>query len=264
MVDDQQATPTAEGQTQPAPMPSAEQQVPEVASPEIASSQEVSTQIASTEGNLPDDTRERTKREFEKLKTQLAQEREQRMRYQQMFATPQPQPTNQLPDYYNPETGEVDVLKLEQRNRSLEQQLHQLSGTVQSITAKEQQQQEEETYKAYPELDPNTGKFNQALHRAVTGYLTDAYLRGENPTFKQAADAINSLRAKEIAQAEVKGAEQALQQLSTKEQASLEAIGRSDKRQEVAANVEALSLRSRRGDMSAVAERLARLSSVGK
>lgn len=267
MVDDQQANQPADGQQQPAPMPSAEQQVPNVPTSEPASPQGVSTQPISTEVVLPDSAKDRTKQEFEKLKTQLASEREQRIKIEQMFNNMrQPQaPQNQLPDYYNPETGEVDVMKLEQRNRHLEQQLQQLKGTVQSITEKERIQQEEETFKVYPELNPNNGpeKFNQAFHRAVTGYLTDAYLRGENPSFKQAADAINSLRDKDIKDAEKKGANQALEQLTSKEQASLEAMGRSDKRQEVYSNLESLQQRSRRGDVSAIAERLSKMRPVG-
>lgn len=268
MVDDPQANQTAEGQQQPASMPNAEQQVPEVNVNESASPQGESPQTTNTEVELPEGTKERTTREFEKLKTQLAQERQQRMKIEQMFSgmrQSQPQPVNQVPDYFNPETGEINVDKLEARNRQLESQLQQLSGTVKSITEKEQIQQEQEAYASYPELNPNNGnKFNQVLHRAVTGYLTDAYLRGENPTMKQAADAINGIRAKDIKEAEKKGATQAMQQLTPKEQASLEATGRSDRRTEVIGNLERLQQRSREGDFNAIAERLKNISSVNR
>ena len=266
MVDDLQAQPMAEGQQQPAPMPSAQQQVPQVQAVEPASpdTSGVSTQPATTEAVLPDDARERTKQEFEKLKTQLAREREQRLKIEQMFTNMRQPVTPTVPDYYNPETGEVDVTRLEARNQRLEQELSQIKGTVQSITDKERISQEQETYASYPELDPNRPeKFNQVLHRAVTGYLTDAYLRGENPSFKEAADAINGIRAKEIRDAEKTGATKALEQLTPKEQASLEAIGRSDKRQDVYSNIEQLQYRSRKGDDYAVAERLSKLRSVG-
>lgn len=265
MADEQQAVNNADTTDQQSPMPSEEQNVADQNQAESISPQGANTQV-TTETELPADVKERTAEQFSKLKTQLAQEREQRLKIERMF-TQMKQPAKpqefKTPDYYDPETGTIDVDKLESRNRMLESQLQQLSGTVQSIRDKEQTQQEQETYTVYPELDPNRiDKFNETFHRAVTGYLTDAYLRGENPSFKDAADTINSIRQQDINKAETKGATQALEQLSVKEQAALEATGRSDRRQDVRSNLNDLQQRSRRGDVDAIAERLKGITSV--
>lgn len=263
MTDQTKAEPAESGETQQAPMPSADSKTPEPEAPAEARPQGEGKQaVEGQESKLPEGVKERTTEQFEKLQTQLADERGRRVKAEQVFNkiwTPQPQQAQQqpapLPDYYNPDTGEVDVTKLDQHNQALRQQVTQLSQTVQGFADENQTKQEEEAFASYPELNPSGSKFNQEFHNAVSGYITNTLLKGEKVTFKKAADKIANLSTKDVKKAEKEGAKQALEQLSPKEQAALEATGRSDKRLPTVDLAE-LRRRTAAGDDNAIFERL--------
>jgi len=262
MADQSKAEISAENtDTQQASMPDAEQktadpEVPQAASPQGEGQQETK----GKEAKLPEGVKERTTKEFQKLRKQLAEERSKRVKAEKVFtdlgqipqpvdqAQPQQQPT--VPSYFNPETGEIDVSRLEQQNIQLRNQVAQLGQQVQGITDAEQYKQEQEAYAAYPELDPNRDEFNQTFHNAVSGYLTNTLLKGDRVTFKTAADNIAGLSKKEVKKAEKAGADKALEQLTPKEQASLEAAGRSDKRKASPEELEELRRRTRQSSNS--------------
>ena len=249
--------------TQPEPVPSSNESIQEGAETEAAGSQEVSQ--TADEPSLPEDVKDRTSREFSKLKSQLAQERERRLRYERMFST-QPPPSQQggsQPNWYNQETGMVDVNILNNQLGSMSKQLDNAQRTIQGYMSREDERQAKTAYKAYPTLDPNRDEFDETFHDAVVGYLAGEFAKGKSPTMKQAADVIKKIGRAEVKQAEKEGAKKALEQLSPKEQAALEAESRSDKRT-TTGNLQDLQLRTRLGDEEAVMERLKNIPPVGR
>jgi hypothetical protein len=261
MADQQQAE-QAEKETPAEATPTSEQKTSEPKAEEASPQGDSASQAKADEPSLPEGVKERTTQQFDKLKQELKAERERARRYEQMFGrqlSPQPpkQPDQQPDtDWYDPETNMVDVNKLKQYNQRLETQLGQLNQRVQSFTQMEQRQQEQETYQAYPELNPESDGFDTAFSDAVQGALTSAFLRGERPTFKEAADKIASFAGKKAKAAEKEGANRAMEQLTQKEQAALEATGRSDKRADVREDVQQLAQRTRKGDIDAIMKRM--------
>jgi len=270
MADQQQAD-KVETETQPAPTPSAEQKTSTPAAEEASPQGDSTSQANVEESQLPDGAKERTTQQFDKLREDLKSERERRIKAEQTFNTmldpkqpkPQTQPQPKVDrDWYNPETNQVDVNKLQKYNQYLETQVGDLTQKVQGIAGTEQRKQEVETYKAYPELDPQAGnKFNPDFSDAVQGALTSAFLRGETPSFKEVADKIANFAGKQVKEAEKKGATEAIEQLTPKEQASLEATGRSDKRTDVQEDIQQLQQKTRHGDLNAVMARMKGTSS---
>ena len=264
MADQPQADTSAVKDSPQEPMPSSEQNVPET-QPAEASPQGDSQAQRVEEPTLPEGVPERTSEQFNKLKRQLAEEKEKRLSYERVmskYTPPQVQaPPSQTPEWYNPETQEVQVSALDNKFRTLEQQLQSANRTIQGFVSQEDERQAKETYQDHPDLDPNGAKFNEEFHKAVVGYLATAYAEGKNPSMKQAADAIKSIGSSGIKKAEEAGAKKALESLTPKEQASLEATGRSDNRPVV--SMDDLQDRSRKGDIGAIMERLKNISTVG-
>lgn len=141
----EQANIEAESQTQPEPMPSSEQKTSETAEPVEVAEREAKTE--DTELEISSDAKERTREQFEKLKSQLAEERERRMRLERVFTTntPQQQRQQEVPEWYDPDTQSVDVIKLQQRENALQQKIGLLESQLTGITRKEEEQQEQET-----------------------------------------------------------------------------------------------------------------------
>lgn len=264
MADDPQAEQKVED-PQPEPTPSSEQRAPDTKEAEAASPQgEGDSQPDDLK--LPDDVKQRTSEQFDKLKSQLAEERDKRLRYERMFNQMSPaeqrQERRENPEWFDPETGNVDVNTLDNQFQTMRQQLDQANRTIQGFVSREDERQAKAAYKAHPQLDPNRDDFNEDFHKAVVGYLANAYAEGKNPTMKQAADTIRGFGTSEVKKAEKEGAKKALEQLSPKEQAALEAESRSDKRN--AGDLETLRERTRRGDETALLERLKSLPPVGR
>jgi len=261
----EQANIEAESQTQPEPMPSSEQKTSETAEPVEVAEREAKTE--DTELEISSDAKERTREQFEKLKSQLAEERERRMRLERVFTTntPQQQRQQEVPEWYDPDTQSVDVKKLQQRENALQQKIGLLESQLTGITRKEEEQQEQETYKAYPELNPKSGDFDERFQKQLISYLATEYAEGRRPTMKQAADDIVALAERRAKNAEKVGAQKALESLSPKEQAALEATGRSDRRIP-SENLEAVRARTRLGGRQgtdAIMKRLQKIPTVG-
>ena len=270
MADDQQAESVPETETQDAPVPSADQKTSEpVDTAEVAKeTSEAKTEEAAEELTLPEDAKERTTQQFEKLKRELATERERRSRLERAFAKSgsSSKQSSTLPEWYDPKTGEVDVTKLQQREQLMQQELANLRSQVSGVTRLSEKQQEEEAYKAYPELNPNRKEFNEDFQKQVISYMATEFAEGKAPTIKDAADNIMSIADKIAKKAEKEGAKKALESLSPKEQAALEATGRSDKRLP-SDNMDSLRKQTRQGGragVEAAMQRLSKISSVGK
>lgn len=253
MVDQLQANTNPDAGGQVAPMPSANQN-PETQASDVVSPKGENTSTTN-EPTLPDGAKERTTQEFEKLKTQLKEEKERRLQYERMF--------NQYPQYTpQPKTDFVDD-PLEAQVSQLTQQNQQLSKITQTLMADRDERQARSAYKAHPQLDPNNGNFNEKFHNAVVGYLANAYARGQNISLKQAADEVIAVASGSVEEAKKQGEKEALERLTPKEQASLEASSRSDRRNEIQ-GLEDLRMRTRQGDKSAILERLKALPPIGR
>lgn len=236
--------------TQPAPMPSADQ------TSEVAESQPVEPQAVSDEElKLPAGVSERTAEQFEKLKTQLAE-----LKAQQSSKAPKQQ--SQVAPLYDPTTGYVDVNELE----GLRQVAIDAQTQIAELKAEREKEQEEaqtkEVLSTYPELDPESKGYNRDFYKATRAVLLDSRYNpddygGKSLTYKQAADIAKSMNSNAISEAEKVGAEKALTRLSPKEQASLEATGRSDKRVNVTDDAELVE-QTRKGNLDAIIARMKR------
>ena len=165
---------------------------------------------------LPDDTRERTREQFEKLidsnkrlfesNKMLAQELQQRNQIAQTFApiqnVPQPRPAQVNPQDFvevDPVTGEssVNVERMKTHIEEINQRANRAEQAVQSYikTSEEREidRQNREAFGSYPELNPNDDKtFNVGFNKQVRGVLFDSMYNssdygGRPLTFKEAA-----------------------------------------------------------------------------
>lgn len=262
MTDEQQATNEAETVTQQEALPTSEQKTSERVEPTEAAARE--PEVVETELELPEGSRERTTEQFEKLKTQLAQERAKRTRLERAFVKPAQPQTQGVPEWYDQETQSVDVGKLQQREVNLQQKINTLETQLTGITRKEEELQEKEAYATYPELNPKSGNFDERFQKQLVSYMATEFAEGNNPTMKQAADDIISLVERRAKKAEKAGAQKALESLSPKEEAALEATGRSDRRlpTEDLASIRARSRQGGRAGLEAVMKRLSRIPPV--
>src|SRR5262245_24032521 len=125
-----------------APMPSAEQQttVP------VA-------EATQTDGTLPDDARERTKQEFEKLRTQYREERARREYLENVFGSMQQQQQTP-PAIIDPDTGLPREDALNQIQREAQEARQRAERTEQKFAAYQQEQEDRAVFAEHPELDP--------------------------------------------------------------------------------------------------------------
>ena len=240
MDTDNQATQTVE-ETPQAPMPSADQTAE-------TQTEEVETSPQETE-KLPEDAKERTREQFNKLKEKLAEEREARIRLEQSYK-------QTIPEWYDPTTGVVDPNKLQQREQTLISELNSLKQQVNGYTRQQEEVQEKEAYAAFPEL-----KTNDKFQEKVIQEMAVNFASGKQITMREAAENVMSFARGLTTKAEKEGARKALEQLSSKEQASLEATGRSDRRGP-SVDLASLSRQSRYGGDSGTAAILARLKNI--
>ncbi len=251
-----------ESKTQQEPVPSSDQKTSESEAVETKV-----TPVTEEEPKLPEDAKERTTQQFEKLRKELATERERRIKMEKSFQTPTQQPKQKLSeDWYNQDTGEVNVDLLRKRETATEAELKQLKQTVRNVQQQSEAQQERVAFKAYPELNPSGDTFNEDFHDAVSGFLLNQYSKGKQPSFKEAADRMAKFAGKTTDKAKKAGAKEALEQITEKEQGSLEAIGRSDRRLPET-NVADLKARTRLGGdagIQAAMQRLKNVKPVGK
>jgi len=262
----------AEEQTQQSAMPTEEQKLPEspagVAGQETRETGETSPDGETTkDAKLPEDSSERTKQQFEKLKAQLRDARERLAKSESVFESikpkQQPQGMPTADQYIDPETGIVDIAGLNRAIATAEKRAARAESTVQSYI---EQQQTKEALKSYPQLDPKADNFDKDFHQRTRAFLMDSMVNpqdygGKVLSFKEAADRANVGNTKVVEAAKQKGAEEAVTSLTPKEQASLEATGRSDRRQE-GRSLEDLSRETRKGGTAGLKAAYERLQGI--
>lgn len=259
------------------PMPSSEQTTTEVQPSQTAAVDEsqVSAGTERTEVQeensleLPEGASDRTREQFDKLKTQLRDERAKRVNTQSVFEQLRPsQPAMtqaQINQFVDPMTGNVDVNGLNQAIYSAQQRATNAEQTVQRWI---EDQQTKEAFSAHSELNPQNSNFDRSLHNKTRALLLDSMVNPQDYnnkqlSYKEAADLAKGVSSKVIAEAEKVGATKAIEGLTPKEQASLEATGRSDRRTEVS-DLDTLKQNTRRGDLGSIVERLKGIPPVGR
>lgn len=265
MADDNQAQidPATTGQG--APMPSADQQVGgDVQAPMSAPVMEVGTGVQGSV--LPEDSTERTRREFEKLQQQLREERARREYAEQVYQSMQPKdPEPAATPLYDPETGLIDPDQLTDLQRQTIEANRRAEQAEKSVQSYLKAQENREVYAAYPELDPTAEKHDRSFHVETRRIMLDSMVNpedygGAQLSFKQAAD-LAKQKSIDPEQARQLGAQQALEELTTKEQASLGIGGTSDRSHLASDDLQTLQQRTRLGDKNAIIERFRRLNS---
>lgn len=243
-------------------MPSAEQPV-QTEAPVQEVPQEDSAQ--STQGELPTEASERTRVQFEKLQTQLREERAKREYAETVFRSLQPQkpvePVAPPAPFIDPDTGyfnEQALTDVQRKAVEAEQRAARAENQIQQYMI---DQEKREAFTAHPDLNPDARGFNQSLSNITRSILTDSMLNpndygGKALSFKEAADRAKELGKPVIEKARQEGAQQVLEQLTPKEQASLDATSVQTRRTDNYGDIAELGLKTRKGDLSAITERL--------
>lgn len=253
MSEENRAEQKLEG-TQVEPMPSSEQtKSVEVASEEVVAEKPVAEPSKATDNfELPEEVSRRTREQFNKLKEQLDFYKYQNSRSQE--------PTS----LYDDETGLINRQGLDKLNQTASLAEQRARAAEEKLNRYLDSLQEKEAYAEFPELNPSNTTFDRELHKLVRSSVTDSMVNpvdygGKELTMVEAARLITSIANKKVKKVEKEVAKQVVNQLTPKEEASLEAKGRSDR---APVDVEDIRERSRKGDRLAVIERLKRLSGV--
>jgi hypothetical protein len=215
---------------------------------------------------LPEGVTDRTKEQFEKLKQSnqaLKEQLDQLTAQQRQSVLGSLAPNQRQPNqdqFVDPYTGEVDVAKLNKAITDAQRQANVARAEAQKI---KESTQEKEAYTTYPGLNPRAKNFDKGLYQRTRAILLDSMINqadygNRELTLKEAADLASGPDNAKVKEAEERGSQKALDQLTSKEQASLGAEGRSD-RQPSAADYDSLRVRSRQGDDNAVVERLKKI-----
>lgn len=270
-VESQEAINTPE-EEQEAPMPSAEQNA------------EVTDQ-----DELPEDSSERTRNEFEKLKkanAELARKLEEKERKEKYGNSvydfgntqkedaqldlskfqnlTQQQVDNVAQDFVDAD-GNVDIAGLNSALRTANQRAENAENSVkqvvQSIQQNEQQRQLEEAYKEADWLDPQSDAFDETRYNLVRDRLTRYYGSGQKPRLLNVVREVEEDLSKFSNPTVTKEQQtQAVKDYKEKQTAKAQAssVGQTGNRQEPtsSAKYEDLVERTRRGDKTAMRERL--------
>lgn len=255
-------------ETQESAMPAEEQQTADIPKAEGEQPVQAEQPQAEGEGELPEGVKERTTQEFEKLREKLRTERQRRMYLENAFDRFEPQQQQQAPPVYDPNTGLINEQALTNVQRQASVAEQRAARAEQSLREFKLQQEEREAFGAYPELNPLNKSHNKAFHRQVRAILTDAMLNpddydGRQLSFKEAADLAKRVNPQLLESAKKEGAKEAIENLTPKEQASLEATGTPARRRDVETDLDTLKKRSRKGDLGAIVERLKKVGGEG-
>ena len=264
-----------------APTPSADQKTPTIGTtePGAAPLAPGETPQPTQEEGLPEGVSERTRQRIEKLTNELRLEREMRLKNTSFFGQTPPAMKAEPMPLYDPTTGLLNeqafndvqrkAYEAEDRARRAEETLQRME---QVRVSDEDERQRREAVTIYPELDSSDPKkFDRNFHVATRRVLQDSILnpedyglKGKSLTYKEAADIAKGTSQKVLDQAKQEGAVQAMEQLSPKEQAALEATGTPGRREGLTPALPDLQYRTRKGDEQAIMERLKAVPWVNK
>jgi len=213
---------------------------------------------------LAEDASDRTKVEFDKVQSQLREERQRREALESAFKSMQTQPATQEP-IYDPNTGLLNEQVFSDTQRRAIEAEKRAVKAEESIQGYLKQQEEKEAYTAHPWLNPedkahDKQRYNLAVGVALSSMVNPKNFGGKQLNLKEAGDFVAGLSSAQVETVKEEAAKQAVEKLTPKEQASLEAVGSSnDRNTEFLSNLEDLRRRTRKGDESALIERLKHL-----
>lgn len=261
MADQIQAQQNPES-TQESAMPTENQQTTQAQGTDAVPQGTISSE--TTDQGLPDQASERTRREFEKLQTQL---REERNRRKYLESVQPPQQEQQITPLYDPNTGLLDENAFAQTQRlaiESDQRARQAEQRLQEFT---ENQERADLYGSFPELNPQAKEFDKTLDSLTAGIWYASQVTperfGKQLSQKEAASEAKKILSGGNEKAKQQGAEEALTQLTPKEQATLSAAGSSNGRSQIAnQNIDDLRLRTRKGGDEGIEAAVQRLKGI--
>lgn len=214
---------------------------------------------------LVEDASDRTRHEFEKVQGQLREERQRRETLENAFKAMQPQQPEVVPEpLYDPSTGILNEEVLTDVQRRAYEAEKRALAAEKSIQGYMQEVEARDAYAAYPEANPNAKEFNPELKKRASAILLHSMVNpqeydGKQLSLKEAYDYIKSSQGSDVEKVKAEAAKEAVEKLTPKEQASLEAVG-SPARRSVGEDLEELRYRTRKGDNLAIIERVRRIT----
>lgn len=246
----QQAKETPVTDTQVTPTPSVEQKTPDVVE-------------ETKQDGLPQEASDRTKSRFDELTSQLREERQRREAVESAFRSMQPkQPAQGFTPIIDPDTGYLNESALAERDKMLLEAQQRATKAEQAVQSYQLEVENRMAYDAHPDLNPNDKKqFDQKLHQQARAIILDSMINpqdyeGKQLSLKEAGDYLKGKSQSAVEEAKKQGAVEAIEQLTPKEQAALEATGTPAGRSDVATNLETLRLQTRKGNPDAIIARM--------
>jgi len=275
MADEPKAVITPVNDTQEAPMPSAEQKIAQPVTEEKAAPIDSGvTEPLKTDEELPEAVSERTRAQFDKLRDQLRSEREKRIQTESAFQSMQLPPRQEIAPtpIYDPNTGLLNEQVFTDVQRQATEAKNRAERAEQAVKNYLNDQEARVTFEAYPELDPKAKTFDKGFHVDTRRIILDSMINPQDYgnkqlSFKEAADLVKKGTSKVVDKAvniaKEEGAKQAMEQLTPKEQASLEAVGTPAARNDAGITYEQVRDQTRKGNLNAVMSRMASLKKQG-
>jgi hypothetical protein len=231
-----------------------------------------------SQDGLPVEASERTRarvqevlKEKDQYLSELKEERQRREQLEKAFASmTQPKQPNQQKPIVDPVTGLIDEAELNSLQKDAKAAREEARAAQEALLTFRKQQEEASAYNAHPWLDPkNKKEFNQEKYNLATGIALASMVNPERFGGKQldlmgAGEYVSKLTSVQVEKVKEEAAKEAIEQLSPKEQASLEATGSSGRRSEAdqSLDYEAMRQLSRKGGEQGQAAIMARLKAL--
>lgn len=213
----------------------------------------VQQQAPDIEASMTPEARKAFQEQRIKIK-QLEEERIARQSNESAFSVfrPQPQIEPHVSQYTDPYTGETNWTAY---NQAQAQQIK-----AEASQAAEDRIDEYEARQKFPELFAD-----RSVEKLIANNWLGYKMEGKNISVSQVAQEVSKLLGRTVSKAEKSGAEKALEQVTSKEQASLSASGQTGSRQQISSDESrGLIEATRKGSEDAIAARMSRVPWANK
>lgn len=143
---------------------------------------------------LPDEVKERTKRNFERMRQERDEARRLAESLQKNAQVLSPQQVAEIKDDFVDSEGNVDVTGLQaalrQANQIAAQALAQATQSQEEIRKYEQTRQTAEAYQQFPQLNPDSPEYDEGFYKAVRNHLMGEYSENRSATLIQGAQSV--------------------------------------------------------------------------
>ena len=228
----------------------------------VPSSEPAEAVDATVEADLPEDASERTREQFNKLKEAnkaLKEKLAKQAEVEPIFESMRPKTSGGLTQSQIDQVTDTDAdgnkyLNEDKLNTLLTDATQKAERASAQVNQFIEEQQSREAFTAIPQLNPKGDNFDPELHRATRAYILDSMMNpqdyhGKQLSYREAGEIAAKATKAELAKVE----QEANAQQTAKEQSSLGATGRSDRRETVNSSEEELRNRVRNGDEDALA-----------